>query len=213
MNITKPIAFFDLETTGVDATQARIAEIAIVKLNVDGSRERLHKYVNPGIPMPKDAEEVNGLSTEFLSDKPKLLEVLPEVLSFIGDADLGGYNIRYDITCLSTEAERVGLSFEWRKRKLFDGFRVFIDREPRSLTAACKKYLNKELEDAHQAMADTEASLDVLLAQMEYYNLTEEEVVNISTKGLLDLGGYSRILKMKSFSLKESMSIDLLERF
>lgn len=170
LNLTRPIAFIDLETTGVNISNDRIVEIAIIKILTDGTRQVKRKLINPQIPIPAGASDVHGITDDMVKDAPSFKQVANEVKQFIENCDLGGYNSnRFDIPMLIEEFLRAGVSFSADGRKLVDVQKVFHMMEQRTLGAAYKFYCNKTLEDAHSAEADATATWEVLEAQIERY--------------------------------------------
>ncbi len=170
LNLKKDLVFFDLETTGTNVTNDRIIEIAAIKVMMAGGEEKRHWFVNPGIPIPASSTAIHGISDKDVKDAPKFAEIANEVFTFFKDCDLGGYNhIKFDIPLLLEEFTRVEINFDLKNRRLLDAQRIFFFMEPRTLSAAYRFYCDKDLENAHSAMADTEASLEVLKAQIERY--------------------------------------------
>ena len=183
LQLTRPIAFIDLETTGVSLSTDRIVEIAIIKLLPDGSRQVKRKLLNPQMPIPKVTSDIHGITDEMVKDAPTFKQVANEVKMFIDGCDLGGYNSnRFDIPILMEEFLRVGLDVDLSKRKMVDVQHIFYTMEPRTLSAAYKFFCEKELVDAHSAEADVSATIDVFLAQLKkYQNLgnTVESVLSV----------------------------------
>ena len=170
LNLTRPIAFIDLETTGVNVSTDRIVEIAIVKILTDGTKQVKRKLINPQIPIPAGSSDVHGITDEMVKDAPSFKQVANEVKQFIENCDLGGYNSnRFDVPMLIEEFLRAGVPFSADGRKLVDVQKVFHMMEQRTLGAAYKFYCNKVLEDAHSAEADATATWEVLEAQIERY--------------------------------------------
>jgi DNA polymerase-3 subunit epsilon len=184
LQLTRPLACIDLETTGANVHRDRIVEIAIVTLYPDGRRERYVQRVNPEIPIPAEATRVHGISNDDVRDAPRLAELAPQVVEMLRNVDIAGYNIaRFDLPVLVREFARVGIRFETEERHVADAQVVFHRMEPRDLSAAVRKYCNRELEGAHGALADAEATLDVLLAQVDYYG-SGERVIPDTVPGL-----------------------------
>jgi len=183
LQLTRPIAFFDLETTGVSLSTDRIVEIAVIKLLPDGSRQVKRKLLNPQMPIPKASSDIHGITDDMVKDAPTFKQVANEIKMFIDGCDLGGYNSnRFDIPILMEEFLRVGLDVDLSKRKMVDVQHIFYTMEPRTLSAAYKFFCAKELVDAHSAEADVNATIDVFLAQLEkYQNLgnTVESVLGV----------------------------------
>lgn len=171
MKINKPIAFFDLETTGVNISTDRIIEICIVRVSPPDEKVEVKTFrVNPGMPIPDQSSAIHGIYDKDVADKPTFPEIAQQVFQFMKDCDLGGFNsIRFDIPLLIEEFFRAGIEFDITKRKLIDSQRIFHLMEPRTLGAAYKFYCNKDLENAHSAEADTLATYHILKAQIEKY--------------------------------------------
>lgn len=198
MNISlkKPLAIFDLETTGTNVTSDRIVEIAIIKVNTNGTEEKYLKRVNPEMPIPIEVSEIHGIYEKDIADAPTFSQIAAEVVAFIGDADLVGYNSnKFDIPVLAEELMRAKSTFDVSKRQFVDVQNIFHKMEQRTLSAAYKFYCNKEIENAHNAMYDAEATWDVLKAQIDRYDQLEDNVdflSNFSKAGnnnLLDFAG------------------------
>ncbi len=170
LQLTRPIAFIDLETTGVSLSTDRIVEIAVIKLLPDGSRQVKRKLINPQMPIPKVTSDIHGITDEMVKDAPTFKQAANEIKVFIEGCDLGGYNSnRFDIPILMEEFLRVGIDVDLSKRKMVDVQHIFYTMEPRTLTAAYKFFCEKELVDAHSAEADVSATIDVFLAQLKKY--------------------------------------------
>ncbi|MEM9928357.1 MAG: 3'-5' exonuclease [Bacteroidota bacterium] len=171
------LVFFDLEATGLNIVQDRICQIALVKLFADGRpAEELEMKINPIIPISEEAAAVHGLTNEDLKDAPKFTDVARQIYDFIGEADLGGYNSnRYDVPLLQEEFYRAGIYLDTAKRRLFDAQQIFYRMEPRTLSAALKFYAGKTMENAHDALADVRATVDIFNGQLEMYANAEVE--------------------------------------
>jgi DNA polymerase III subunit epsilon len=170
LQLKRPIAFIDLETTGVSLSADRIVEIAIIKLLPDGSRQAKRKLINPQMPIPKASSDIHGITDEMVKDAPTFKQAANEIKVFIDGCDMAGYNSnRFDIPILMEEFLRVGLDVDLSKRKMVDVQHIFYTMEPRTLTAAYKFFCEKELVDAHSAEADVNATIDVFLAQLDRY--------------------------------------------
>lgn len=170
LQLQRPIAFIDLETTGVNLSSDRIVEIAIVKIMPDGSRQVKRKLINPEMPIPPQSTEIHGISDEMVKNAPVFKQAANELKQFIENCDLGGYNSnRFDIPLLMEEFLRTGIELDLTKRRMVDVQHIFYTMEPRTLTAAYKFYCNKELESAHSAEHDINATIDVLLSQIQRY--------------------------------------------
>jgi len=170
LQLSRPLAFFDLETTGIQIGKDKIVEICILKVMPDGTESCKTWRTNPGVPIPKEASDVHGITDDMVKDCPKFEELANEIHLFIKDADLSGYNSnRFDLPLLAEEFLRANVNFEMKNRRSIDVQSVFFKMEPRTLTAAYKFYCDKELIGAHGAEADTRATYEVLKAQVERY--------------------------------------------
>lgn len=195
LQLTRPLCFFDLETTGTNIATDRIIEISILKLYPDGRQERKTWLVNPTIPIPKESEAVHGISNEKVSQSPTFKEIAKEVHAMIKDSDLAGYNSdRFDIPLLAEEMLRCGLDFDLGNRVTVDVQTIFHKMEQRTLSAAYKFYCKKNLDDAHSAAADTEATYEVLKSQLERYPELGSNVKSLSEftsrKKMADFAGF-----------------------
>jgi DNA polymerase-3 subunit epsilon len=196
INLEKPLAIFDLETTGINITSDRIVEIAIIKVHPDGTEERYCQRVNPQMPIPKNISEIHGIYEEDILNEPTFAEIAETVVIFIGESDLAGYNSnKFDIPVLAEELMRVGSTFDISKRKFVDVQNIFHKMEQRTLAAAYQFYCKKDIENAHNALYDAEATWDVLKAQVERYeDLTNDisflsEFSKAGNFNLLDFAG------------------------
>lgn len=170
LQLKRPIAFIDLETTGTNLATDRIVEIAIVRVAVDGSRQTKRRLINPQMPIPKVVADIHGITDEMVKDAPTFKQAANEIKQFIEQCDIGGYNSnRFDIPLLVEEFLRAGLEFSVDGRKLVDVQRVFHMMEQRTLGAAYKFYCQKVLEGAHGAEVDATATWEILEAQIERY--------------------------------------------
>lgn len=171
LNLNRDLCFFDLEATGLNVIRDRIVQIAIIKYSKkDKAPEELTMLINPGIPISEEAMKVHGITPKMLSNKPTFQQVAQKIFDFIGNSDLAGYNSnRFDVPMLMEEFARVGIEFDVSKRRLIDVQRVFYKMEPRTLKAALKFYCGKDLENAHDALADVQATIDVFKGQLERY--------------------------------------------
>lgn len=170
LQLNRPIAFIDLETTGVSLSSDRIIEIAIIKLLPSGEKQVKRKLINPEMEIPQSSIDIHGITNQMVKDAPTFKQVANEIKQFLENCDLGGYNSnRFDIPLLMEEFIRAGMEVELSDRRMVDVQHVFYSMEPRTLVAAYKFYCNKELENAHSAEADVSATIDVLQAQLERY--------------------------------------------
>ena len=176
LNLKRPLAFFDLETTGTNIGIDRIVEISVIKLNPDGSEEVKTWRINPGMPISLESSLVHGIYEEHIKDEPVFNALGASIAEFIGDSDLAGYNSnKFDIPMLMEEFLRAGISFGLENRHFVDVQNIFHQMEQRTLKAAYQFYCNKQIINAHSAEADTRATMEVLLAQIEKYADAEFE--------------------------------------
>ncbi len=170
LQLTKPLAFIDLETTGTNLGSDRIVEIAIVKILPDGNKSTKRKLLNPGIPISKNSSEVHGITDEMVKDAPTFRQIAHELKQMLDGCDIGGYNSnRFDIPLLVEEFLRAEVDFEMRGRRLVDIQHIFHRMEQRTLGAAYKFYCNKILEGAHGAEVDATATYEIFEAQLDRY--------------------------------------------
>jgi DNA polymerase III subunit epsilon len=191
LQLIKPLAVIDLETTGTNLSIDRILEIAIVKIMPDGSRLVKRKLINPEMAIPASSSEIHGITNEMVKDAPTFRQAANEIRQFIDNADLAGYNSnRFDIPMLVEEFLRASLDFDMKNRKLLDVQKIFHSLEPRTLAAAYKFYCNSTLENAHSAEADAQATYEVLESQVERYpqlGLTVESILKcIGEESIVD---------------------------
>ena len=170
MELERPLAVFDLETTGVRIGNDRIVQIGVVRLMPDGTREKWQSLVNPEMPIPAEASAVHGIFDADVCDAPVLAELAEELLQQLKDCDLCGFNVlRFDLPFLSEELFRVGVAWDNSSLRVIDALRIYHHFERRDLSAAARFYLGREHSGAHDALADVEMTADVLLAQLERY--------------------------------------------
>ncbi|HWZ14761.1 MAG TPA: exonuclease domain-containing protein [Mucilaginibacter sp.] len=176
LNLKRPLAFFDLEATGTNIGADRIVEISVIKLHPDGSETVKTFRVNPGMPIPLEASLIHGIYDEHIKDEPEFKAIAQALAEFIDDSDLAGYNSnKFDIPMLMEEFLRAGVSFSLDNRHFVDVQNIFHQMEQRTLKAAYQFYCDKQIINAHSAEADTRATMEVLLAQIERYEKTEWE--------------------------------------
>jgi len=187
LNLKKPLVFFDLETTGVNIATDKIVEISILKVFPNGNKESKTWLVNPEIEIPAESSAIHGITNEKVVTEPTFKELAPKVYALIADSDLAGFNSnRFDIPLLAEEMMRVGIDFDMIDRKAIDVQVIFHKKEQRTLGAGYQFYCNKELEGAHGAEADTNATFEILLAQIEKYKdigSSVDELSEYSTHG------------------------------
>jgi len=172
LNLARPLAFFDLETTGTEVATDRIVEIAVLKLMPDGTEHTFCTLVNPGIPIPSAATDVHGISDDEVREKPTFGQIAADLALFLTGCDLAGFNVmRFDLPLLKAEVERAGLTWRWSDEayKVIDVHVVYQEKERRDLVSAVKFYCGEEHHDSHSALADARATRRVLEAQVRRY--------------------------------------------
>lgn len=206
LNLRIPLCFFDLETTGINITQDRIIEIAVIKVMPNGEVIRKMNLVNPGITIPTESTAIHGITNEDVAGQPTFKEIAKDYVKFFEGADLAGFNIlKFDVPMLVEEFLRAGVEFDYSRKKLIDAQKIFHLMEKRTLSAAFKFYCGQEMSNAHSAEADTQATMDVLYAQIERYENQEvtdgqgnrvgfikndmEELHKITATEMVDLAG------------------------
>ena len=172
IKLTRPLVFFDLETTGLNISRDHIIEISLIKVFPDEHRESYSTRINPGIPIPPESSAVHGITDADVADKPLFKDVARTIANFIQGCDLAGYNSnKFDVPMLAEEFLNIGMDDVDLRRSCFvDVQNIFHKKEQRTLIAAYKFYCNKDLINAHGAFADTSATVDVFMAQLERYD-------------------------------------------
>lgn len=177
LQLRRPIVFFDLETTGTSVAKDRIVEIALVRLNTDGSREKKLRRLNPGMPIPPEATAIHGISDADVADAPGFRQIAKSLYEWLRGCDFGGYNAaRFDLPMLAEEFLRAGINVDFSGRRMVDAQQIFFKMEQRTLSAAVRYYCGKELEGAHSAEADALATVEVLEAQIDHYSELQNDV-------------------------------------
>ncbi len=195
LKLSRPICFFDLETTGVDVAKDRIVEISIFKVFPNGNKESKTWLVNPTIPIPPQTTAVHGITNEKVANEPTFAALASQIYNMIKDSDLGGFNSdRFDIPLLAEELLRAEVDFDMKNRVSVDVQTIFHKKEERTLSAAYKFYCNQSLENAHSAEADTMATYEILKAQLDRYNDLENDIKSLSEfttrKKSVDFAGF-----------------------
>ncbi len=176
LNLKRPLAFFDIEATGMNIGIDRIVEISVIKLHPDGSEEVKTWRVNPEMPIPLETSLIHGIYDEDIKDENNFKTIAPLIAEFLDNSDLAGYNSnKFDIPMLMEEFLRVGVAFDIDNRHFVDVQNIFHQMEQRTLKAAYQFYCKKDIINAHSAEADTRATMEVLLAQIERYENQEWE--------------------------------------
>ena len=195
LKLTRPICFFDLETTGIDVVKDRIVEISIFKVFPNGNKESKTWLVNPTIPIPAFATAVHGITNEKVANEPTFKELASQVHAMIKDSDLAGFNSdRFDIPLLAEELLRSEVDFDMKNRVSVDVQTIFHKKEERTLSAAYKFYCNQSLENAHSAEADTMATYEILKAQLDRYGDLDNDMKTLADyttrKKSVDFAGF-----------------------
>ncbi|MWW26737.1 3'-5' exonuclease [Algibacter lectus] len=195
LNLTKPICFFDLETTGINISKDRVVEISILKVYPNGNKESRTWLVNPEMTIPQEVVEIHGISDEKVANEPTFKELAKDIYSMIKDSDLGGFNSnRFDIPLLAEELLRADIDFDMKSSLAVDVQTIFHKMEQRTLSAAYKFYCNEDLEGAHSAEADTNATYEILKAQLDRYDELEN-----STKFLAEFSSRNKFADFAGF--------------
>ena len=195
LNLTKPICFFDLETTGINISKDRVVEISILKVYPNGNKESRTWLVNPEMTIPQEVIEIHGISNEKVANEPTFKELAKDIYGMIKDSDLGGFNSnRFDIPLLAEELLRADIDFDMKSSLAVDVQTIFHKMEQRTLSAAYKFYCNENLEGAHSAEADTNATYEILKAQLDRYDELEN-----STKFLAEFSSSNKFADFAGF--------------
>lgn len=181
LKLSRPICFFDLETTGINVAKDRIVEISILKVFPNGNKESKTWLVNPQMPIPAESSAIHGITDEKVKDEPTFKELSKTIYTMIKDSDLAGFNSdRFDIPVLVEELLRSDIDFDMGSRVSVDVQTIFHKMEKRTLSAAYKFYCGKNLDDAHSAEADTNATYEVLKSQLDRYGELENDMKFLS---------------------------------
>lgn len=181
LNLTRPLVFFDLETTGTRPEFDRIVEIAIIKHYPDGRDETTVRKLNPQMHIPEEASAVHGITDADVAECPTFGDIAGNLFKYLADCDLAGYNIiKFDVPLLVNEFRKCGIDFDLKDRKLVDVFNIFCKLYPRNLSSAYEFFCGKKLEDAHSASADTTATLEVLAGQLARHSELPRELAALA---------------------------------
>ncbi len=181
LNLTRPLVFFDLETTGTNITHDRIVEISIIKVMPDGTDTERTRRINPGIPIPAEATAVHHITDADVADEPSFKQIAKSLAEMFKDCDIAGFNSnRFDIPLLLEEFNRAGINLDLSRTRFIDVQTIFHKKEQRTLSAAYKFYCGLNLDDAHSASADTRATYEVLKAQLDRYDDLANDVKALS---------------------------------
>ncbi|WP_420318717.1 exonuclease domain-containing protein [Ekhidna sp.] len=206
LNLKNPLVVFDLETTGTNISQDRIVEIAMVKAMPDGTVEEKCRKINPTIPIPHETSLIHGIYDEDVKDEPNFAQIAKSLAQYLEGCDLAGFNVLgFDVPMLVEEFLRANVDFDIENRKIVDAQKIFHLMEKRNLTAAYKFFCDKDLVNAHSALADTQATYEVLVSQIEKYEGQEAfdglgkklatiendmgKLHDLTTSGRVDLAG------------------------
>lgn len=177
LNLERPIIFFDLETTGTNVTHDRIVEISYIKVYPDGREEKKSRRLNPEMPIPPASTAVHHIKDEDVKNEPTFRQIAKSLLEIFDDCDIAGYNSnKFDVPVLMEEFGRCGINFDIAGRRFIDVQNIFHKMEQRTLVAAYKFYCGADLEGAHSALADTQATYEVLLGQLKKYSELQNDV-------------------------------------
>ncbi len=199
LHLRNPIVFFDLETTGTSISQDRIIEIAMVKLMPNNEVIRKTNLIHPTIPIPIESSLIHGIYDKDVEGKPTFKDVARDYARFLEGADLSGFNIlKFDVPMLVEEFLRVGVEFDYGRKRIIDAQKIFHLMEKRTLSAAYKFYLNKDLQNSHTAEADAEACMEILAAQVQKYN--GETVTDSLGKKIGEISNDMEVLSRLSLS-------------
>ncbi len=180
LTLERPLAVFDLETTGTDVKVDRVVEISVLKIFPDGRREHRTRRINPTVPIPAEATAVHKITNADVADCPTFRQIANALLAFLDGCDLCGFNIkRFDLRLLCGEFVRAGLSMSLDRRAILDPLEIFHTFERRDLSAAVRFYCGHELENAHEAAADVLATVEILDAQVARYGELPKNVAGL----------------------------------
>lgn len=209
-NLENDLVFFDIESTGLNVLKDRILQIALIKYSKGHSvPKELFLMINPGVLISEEAFAIHGISNEMVRNKPTFQQVAKEIFDFIGHADLAGYNSdRFDVPMLMEEFHRVGLNFDISKRKLLDIQKIFYKMEPRTLKAAYKLYCDGDLTDAHDAMADAKATVEVFKGQIRRY----ENVDYVDGDGFITPSPIKNDIAAIAGFIRDDSALDVTQR-
>jgi DNA polymerase-3 subunit epsilon len=195
LKFSRPIAFFDIEATGLDTTKDKIVELAICKLHPDFTRESFSWLINPQMPIPAAASAIHGIFDHDVIDEPTFSQLAPVIKDILANCDFGGFNSnRFDIPMLYNEFLKAGITLDYSRTRFIDAGNIFKRKEQRTLSAAVSFYLGYEFENAHAAAADIHATIDVFEAMLDKYkdlpeNMDDMHLYCNHDKPVLDLSG------------------------
>lgn len=190
LSLSRPLAVFDIEATGTFPARDRIVEIACLKIHPDGKSETFQRRINPTIPIPAEASAIHGITDQDVRDLPSFRAIAPDLAAFLSGCDLAGYNVdQYDIPLLEFEFARAGLGMDFSGVAVVDAKQIFFREEGRTLSDAVRFYTGEEIENAHQALADTQATARVLEGELRRYPHIPRTVREIARRYSVDRSG------------------------
>ena len=203
LKLERPLAVFDIESTGVMPNRDRIVEIAVLKIHPDGTMRNTVRRLNPEMPIPPSATAIHGITDADVANCPTFLLIAEKLYQYLADCDLAGYNITgFDIPMLEAEFRRAGFEFKTSERKIVDAYNIFCKLYPRTLTAAYQFFCGKELEGAHGAAADTNATWEVLLGQLERHPELPHDISALAS--FCDLAGPDAVDRTRRFKWRDN---------
>jgi DNA polymerase-3 subunit epsilon len=174
--IQRPLIWFDLETTGPNSAQDRIVELGFKVLHPDGHVDTWCKYINPTIQIPGEATHGrgeypgHGITDEMVAGSPTFSQLAIGLLRGFKNCDYGGFNVKtFDLPMLRAEFERAGHTWSYADARILDGYRLWQLGQKRTLSDAVEAFLRRKHEGAHGALSDVEASLEVVVAQLQQF--------------------------------------------
>lgn len=180
LKLSRPLAVFDIESTGINPRSDHIIELSVVRLELNGEKKVKTWLVNPGVPIPPETTAIHHITNQDVKDCPSFSEIVDEVDTFLAGCDLGGYNLlHFDIPMLEEEFMRCGRDLGSANRHVIDAQKIFHKKEPRDLTAAVRFFCGREHEGAHGAESDALATLDVIAGQYERYGDLPETIEEV----------------------------------
>lgn len=181
LKLTRPVIFFDLETTGTNITQDRIVELSLIKVMPNGEEIERTRRINPEMPIPAEATAVHHITDADVADAPTFKQVARDLAHIFEGCDIAGFNSnRFDVPMLAEEFNRAGVDFDFTRPRYIDVQNIFHKKEQRTLVAAYRFYCGRELDDAHSANADTRATYEVLKAQLDRYDDLQNDIKFLS---------------------------------
>jgi len=179
LHLIRPIAFIDIETTGLNTQQDRIVDICIIKIHPNGTEETLNSTINPNIPIPIESTQIHRITDADVKEKPTFEEFAQKIIDFIDGCDLGGFGTKFDLLVLESEFKRVGINYSREGRQIVDVQIIYHKLEPRDLNAAHLKYCGKPLENAHRAHIDVRATIDILESQLRQHGTLPHDISSL----------------------------------